>query len=141
MKLIKTYEIKEFKVDLYRANDDFIDIISTDPEYNKYNNWYLMVENRYLQVYYRFLKDYLQQDFLNRYDPDAIAGIKVTSKNNIVGQSLLKTDSLFGKEVIILSTKKGYKIDCLELTTQEAKELYLNINKFIRNYERTIDEK
>lgn len=140
MKLIEVFPIKQFNVDLYKVDKDisqnlFDNISDEKVEENNENYFYkylLMLEQRYMQISFGKLRDYLRKSF---------SGITIEEDDDIVGISLLTIDSESQGEVKIKQTQKGYKIDCLELTTQEAKELYLQINKFIRNYERSIDEK
>lgn len=132
MKLIETFEIKEFKVDLYSAEGDLTGIQIVNLDKINWGLYHLMVEKRYLQVNFGALRDYIKKSFSN---------IALEEDDDVIGISLLTVDSKSQGEVKIKQTQKGYKIDCLELTTQETKELYLQINKFIRNYERSSDDK
>lgn len=125
MKYIETFPIKQFNVDLYLASEKYL----KEPN-DRFTKYFLMVEKRFLQINYGILKLYLQSTFNNE-----------SLNNTKIGISLLTIDSETQGEVEIKQTQKGYKIDCLELTTQETKELYLQINKFIRNYERASDDK
>lgn len=138
MKLIETFPIKNFNVDLYVMDKDATDVLFAELRDSEGNNenyfvkYLLMLEQRYMQIAFGKLKNYLKKSF---------NGQILEEEDDIVGISLLTIDSESQGEVKIKQTQKGYKIDCLELTTQETKELYLQINKFIRNYERASDDK